>query len=119
MKPILILAVTLAAPVILRAAAESDQDAILKAENDWAAAYIRNDADAVARVCASDYTTVMASGVSTLQETIKGMRNSSAKVTSIHVDEMKVRLYGDAAVVIGLETEQSHVKGRDTSGQYR
>ena len=32
---------------------------------------------------------------------------------------MTLRVYGDTAVVHGLETEKSSYKGKDTSGQYR
>jgi len=43
----------------------------------------------------------------------KGILKSSA------ITQMIVRVYGDVAVVIGANTEQSEYGGQDTSGQYR
>jgi ketosteroid isomerase-like protein len=37
----------------------------------------------------------------------------------MHLDDLKVRVFGDAGVAVGLETEKSRYKGKDTSGQYR
>jgi len=34
-------------------------------------------------------------------------------------DDLKVRVYGDAAVVTGRFTTKETLKGRDISGQYR
>jgi ketosteroid isomerase-like protein len=35
------------------------------------------------------------------------------------LDDLKVRVYGDVAIVLGLETEKSMIHGKDMSGQYR
>ena len=36
-----------------------------------------------------------------------------------HLDDLKVRVYGDTAIVFGLETEKSTIHGKDMSGQHR
>ena len=38
---------------------------------------------------------------------------------SFKINELKVRIYGDTAIVHGLETEKSKYKKEDLSGQYR
>lgn len=41
------------------------------------------------------------------------------KTESLAWDEVRGRVYGDAAVVIGRETSQGSYQGRETQGQFR
>ena len=54
-----------------------------------------------------------------LKDFVADVKSGGYTVTSMHIDDLKVRVYGDSAVVFGLETEKSRYKGKDSSGQYR
>jgi uncharacterized protein (TIGR02246 family) len=58
-------------------------------------------------------------GVIALKSFVADVKSGAYTVQSMHIDDLKVRVYGDSAVVIGLETEKSRYKGKDASGQYR
>jgi len=47
------------------------------------------------------------------------IKSGDSVITSWVKDEMKVRVYGDAAVVTGRDTIKETYKGKDTSDQYR
>ena len=57
--------------------------------------------------------------VSNVRQVHADVKSGALKVESLHIDELKVRVFGDAAVAMGIETEKSKCKGEDTSGQYR
>lgn len=54
-----------------------------------------------------------------LVKSIKSVKSREAVITSWVIAEMKVRVYGDAAVVTGRSTVKETYKGKDFSGQYR
>ena len=50
---------------------------------------------------------------------LNDLKEGALKIESFQLDDVKVRVYGDVAVVIGLITEKSKFKDEDTSGQRR
>ena len=46
------------------------------------------------------------------------VKSGISRVKSTTVEEMKVRVFGDTAVVTLVETEKSQYNGKDTSGRY-
>ena len=98
----------------------ADEAAILKMERDWATHVVKGDTAALAEMSTDDCMFVMPSGELTpLKQLIADMKAGNLTFASMNVDDLKVRVYGDAAVVFGLETEKSKYKNEDTSGQYR
>ena len=98
----------------------ADEAAILKLERDWATLVVKGDADGIAAIGSDDCTFVMPSGeLVPLKQLISDMKAGNLTYASMNVDDLKVHVYGDAAVVFGLETEKSKYKSEDTSGQYR
>ena len=98
----------------------ADEAAILKMERDWATLAVKGDTAALGTIGTDDCTFVMPSGELTpLKEILADMKAGNLTYASMNVDDLKVRVYGDAAVVFGLETEKSKYKNEDTSGQYR
>ncbi len=95
-------------------------EAITKLENQWAAAIATNDVAAQDRIEAPDYLFSGPSGELVTRADMDGdVASGAAKTESMRLDELKVRVLGDTAIVHGLETEKSSYKGADTSGQYR
>ena len=92
-------------------ATADDTSAVRHVEEEVAAATERNDADALAPYLAPDFTFVNPAGLLlTKEQFLENFRNGRLRNTSYEVDQMQIRIYGDAAVV----TYRSTVAG--TSG---
>jgi ketosteroid isomerase-like protein len=103
-----------------REKAENAEQVIKQLEDDWLAALVKGDYDTYDRIVASDWMITGPEGdIQTKAEFMADWKAGVFKAESMKNDELKVRIYGDTAVVFGLETEKSTYKGKDTSGQYR
>jgi ketosteroid isomerase-like protein len=51
--------------------------------------------------------------------TLTRLKSADNDISTALVDELKVKLYGNVAVVTGRQTEKSVEKGKNTSGSYR
>jgi ketosteroid isomerase-like protein len=91
--------------------AEREENAVLKAEDDLATAYLNSDADGIARGVMEDYTLTNATGkITTRSNDIEEAEKQDPKYEVFENTGMKVRVHGNAAVVTG----RTHTKG--TSG---
>jgi uncharacterized protein (TIGR02246 family) len=119
MKYLLVLTLALAMPIFARAA-ETDKAAITKLEQGWPTAFVKKDTVKMLSMGTPDCWFVTPSGeVIALKNFVADVKSGAYTVQSMHIDDLKVRVYGDSAVVFGLETEKSRYKGKDASGQYR
>jgi ketosteroid isomerase-like protein len=97
-----------------------DEQTIRKIEDDWAVALVKADTATSDRITTEDWTVVTPDGaVQTRAEFNAELRSGAVKFDSFHLDDLKVRIHGDTAIVTGLDTEKSFYKGEDNSGQYR
>ena len=101
-------------------AAGSDEDALIQTEHDWGNALLKGDVAAFGRCLADEYIlTYSDSTLVTKPMALNDLKEGALKIESFQLDDVKVRVYGDVAVVIGLITEKSKFKDEDTSGQRR
>ena len=124
MKYLLVLTLTLAMPVFARSAGAApsadDKAAITRLEQEWPVAFVKKDTAKMLGLGAPDCTFITSSGeLISLKNFVADVKSGAYTVQSMHIDDLKVRVYGDSAVVFGLETEKSQYKGKDASGQYR
>jgi len=104
---------------VLKPRMSPDQE-LIKLENEWADALVKRDVAFLDRVLTEDYmATDPDASVSTKAQTLAALKSSEDVISSMVVDDMKVRVYGDTAVVTGRATSQKTVKGKDVSGQNR
>jgi ketosteroid isomerase-like protein len=47
------------------------------------------------------------------------LKSGKMKFESVRADELRVRVFGDAAIAFGLVTEKSKYDDKDNSGQFR
>ena len=98
----------------------NDEQIIKQLEQEWADALLKRDQAAIDRIVARDWMLTDPEGALITKGQADADLNSGAlKFESFKLDAMTLRVYGDTAVVHGLETEKSSYKGKDTSGQYR
>jgi ketosteroid isomerase-like protein len=96
-----ILIALLAIPVA--AQQKTDPSAVLKAlEEKWAAAQVRGDVAAMGSLLADTFVYTNIDGaLRSKAEMIVEIKSGKLKILSAKVDDMKVTVYGDAAVVTG------------------
>ena len=117
MKKYLLLAAFLAA--VSSSFASPVEQTIRQIEQDWAVALTKADVAAIDKIEAADYQATDFTGmVSNKAQGLADLKSGAAKIDSFVLGELKVRVYGDTAVVNGTDTEKSSYKGKDTSGQY-
>jgi uncharacterized protein (TIGR02246 family) len=93
---------------------------IRELEEELRAAVVKGDAATFERVVTDDYTTTNVNGLTrTKAQLIEDMRSGAAKTQSLTLDNIKVRVYGDAAVLTADRTAKSSLRGTDTSGRQR
>lgn len=111
-------------PAVVWAEAKSkpnaDEQALIQMENEWAVALAKPDVAMFDRLTAPEWTMVDPAGVvNTKAQVLADFKSGVMKFESYKLDDLKVRVFGDTAIVHGLDTEKSSFKGKDTSGQYR
>lgn len=94
-------------------ATENVEQAVTKLENERVQALLRNDTAFIERVYANDYVVTGANGIlRTRAQVVADMKSGVQKSESITNDDVKVRVYGDTAVVTGRTTQKGEYKGQ-------
>jgi ketosteroid isomerase-like protein len=107
-------------PIGDKSAPPNVEQAIMRLEREWMAAAIKRDASVYERIEADDFVFIDAEGVAyTKAEDIADLKSGALVMQSANIDEMNVRVYGNAAVVTGRRTLKGKYKGKDLSSQYR
>jgi uncharacterized protein (TIGR02246 family) len=89
-------------------------------EEDRNRAIVQGDAAALERMTADDYTFITLRGeLRTKSEIVKGFQSGSFKYESRQISDLRIRVYGDTAVVTGRSTQKGRENGKDYSGDYR
>jgi uncharacterized protein (TIGR02246 family) len=97
----------------------SVEQEIMKLERVWADSTVKRDVDALARLMADDITFGHSEGNWwTKDQVLSELRTGEIATTSAVNEEMKVRVYGDMAIITGRWIEKGKLRGVDSSGQY-
>jgi ketosteroid isomerase-like protein len=115
----IVLGVAASSPVFGQAKASGSpvELALIKLENDWNDASVKRDVAVLGRILADDYSFTDSDGMMLTRAQMLGMLKSGEDVvTSAVSTDMKVRVYGNAAVVTGRYTAKEQLKGKDISG---
>ena len=90
----------------------SAEQQLIQIERDWCAAALKHDGAALGRILADDYTGVTSRGlVETKAQSIASATDKSSTLSVCVDNNMKARVYGDAAVVTGEGTRTGTYKG--------
>jgi ketosteroid isomerase-like protein len=111
-----LLATLAAAPARAQGAAAgpSVEDQLKKMEKDRAAAVVKGDVAMLEGLTADDYVLINANGqVSDKATTMNNIKTGNIKLTSNEVSDLKVRVYGDTAVVTGKSSAKGTIGGRE------
>ena len=115
-------AMVLAVPSLRAQSPRGVEQELIAVENSWSQAAVNRDGNALQRFYADEYVFTAADGaVSTRTQEIANITGGMFKLSAFKFEGLKVRVYGDVAVVTGQNT----IKGvwedinRDISGPYR
>lgn len=93
---------------------------LLNLMQDWMNAEVKADMAFLDRFIAEDCAiTDPAGAVWTKAQFLGGLKSGEGAVLTFVLDNMKARVYGDAAVVNGRMTATQRFQGKDISGQYQ
>jgi uncharacterized protein (TIGR02246 family) len=97
----------------------ADEKAVTQLVHEWLDALVKNDLDALDRIIADDYVITNSDGsVLGKQQELEPFK-AGLKFESATVEDLKVRVYGDTAVVTGAGTFKGNFKGRAFAVQER
>jgi len=108
-------AISFTAPPASHAADQGNvEQGLMKMERDWCSASVKGDTATIGAILADDFTDVWLTGeVVNKVQVLADVKTEKGAVCNI--DLMQIRVYGDAAVVVGRTTWMSGAG----SGQYR
>jgi ketosteroid isomerase-like protein len=118
---VLVSAVAVWTQTAVQPKSEGVEQELIKLENGWNDAMVKHDWAFLDQIIADDYTgTDFDGNVGTKSQFLESLKSGESVITSSITDDMKVRIYGDMAVVTGRTTTvNEQYKGKDISGQYR
>ncbi len=102
------------------APAQSAEEVLKKLEADWTSAMLKKDFAFLSKIMSDDFTWVDSEGtVWSKAQAIAVLKSGEDVITSSVIRDLKVRVWGDTAVVIAISTNVETLKGKDVSGTYR
>ncbi len=102
------------------AASGSVEQALMQLEQKMVDALIKGDIAAFGQHLADNVTLIDPGGMmSTKAQFEADVTSGNLKIASSKIEDMKVQVHGDAAVVTYKTTDKGTYKGRDISGEYR
>jgi ketosteroid isomerase-like protein len=122
MKTLSSLVVILAFTALPATAQTTSERELLKVENDWSQASMKRDGAALQHFYADEYVFTDADGIVTNKvKELKNLTSGAFRLKSYKFDDVKVRVYGETAVVTGRNTITGIWEDieRDISGPYR
>jgi len=99
-------------------ASEDVEKKIMQLERDWGDAVAKRDLVALDRILGDDHSVITKDG-SVLTKAQELAKHGESADELFDFEPMKVRVFGETAVVTGGHREKSQYHGRDTSGHYR
>jgi ketosteroid isomerase-like protein len=99
---------------------ENVEQIVAKLERDWADAIVKGDVATIDRILADDFNYTNWDGTTTTKaQHVEDIKSKAYKAESINLENLKVRVFGDAAVVTVGQVEKNQFKGKNNSGHYR
>src|SRR5437867_6257273 len=104
--------------VMLGSAWPQSDEQLKKLETDRAAAAVKGDVATLEKQTSDDYTFINLYGqMSDKSQMVNNFKTGRTKITSNEVSDMKVRVYGNTAVITGKADVAGTMAGKDTKGQ--
>jgi hypothetical protein len=101
--------------------ADSDvEQTLMKMERDALAALLKRDTAGFGRIFADEAVLITPDGTpQTKSQLLADVKSGDLVIASSEISDMKVRAYGESAVVTYVTVDKGKYKGEDISGRYR
>jgi ketosteroid isomerase-like protein len=107
-------------PAPAKPADSSVEQTLMKIERDALAALLKKDIAAFGRIFADDAVVITPDGSpQTKAQLLADVKSGDLVIEASEMSDMKVRAYGDTAVVTYVSADKGKFKGQDISGRYR
>ena len=101
-------------------AEDSSPDEIRRLEQERNQAVLKGDAAALDRMTSDDYTFINQRGeLRTKADIVSGFKSGSYKYEARQISDLKIRVYGNTAIVTGRATQKGIENTKDYSGENR
>ena len=91
---------------------DNESAALIALENEWIAALQKSDTESLSKVLAAGFVDTDETGHrSSKAAVLDALRSGALKIRKLQLSDMKVHLYGDAAVVTGASTQDGTYEG--------
>lgn len=107
---------TPSASTITAPASESADQVITRLEHEWVTAIVKKDAATINRLLAEDFSGTTDDQIYSKADALEDVKTGTHE--SLDLDNIKVRLFGDTAVVTMVQNEKSRHGEADFSGRY-
>lgn len=98
--------------------AQDATEQLKKLETDRAAAVVKGDVAMLDKHTSDDYVLITMDGrMSDKSQMLDAFKSGQSKLTADDLSDVKVRIYGNAAVVTGKADVKGTLGGRDATGQ--
>ena len=98
----------------------TDLEELTRLEHVWNDAYVRGDADALDNLCSDDLIVTMTDmQVLNKAASIRIVRSGKVKFQRYQTSDIRIRVYGDAAVVTGRLARTRNAQGREVNDNWR
>jgi len=99
---------------------ENTEQEVLRLADTWATAELRGDTTFLESTLADDFIGIGPLGfMLTRQEWLARHQSGDLKYESFSLDEVKVRMYNDAAILTGRQVQNAAYRGNSIQGQFR
>jgi ketosteroid isomerase-like protein len=106
-------------PEAANGSALSVEQTLMQLERDWSQASLNKDIAALNRIMADDWVNIDFQGRTlTKTQTIANLKSGLPATQAAGLGEMKVRVFGDSAIVTGSDTGKSTSKGKEVVEKY-
>ncbi len=119
-RVMLVLAFTFAAAALALAQGGSVEQSIKAMTEQWRQASLKGDAATFDKQLADDHIGINVLGVTrTKAQVLENIKSGKVKYEAIEISDVKVRVYGDTALVNYAANVKGHFGATDISGQWR
>jgi len=105
---------------VVQAGPLAQERQLLAIEREWDDAVVNRDAKVLERILADDFRLIWIDGsVSNKAELIAGVTNRKATIDPFSTEDVKVRIYGDTAILTGRFTQTARLGTRSETNSFR
>jgi len=97
---------------------QDDKELLRHIERAWGNAFLKKDATELSRILADDWRGQYPRGTRDKAQALAALSAGSDTINAMTYGEMRVRIFGSVAFVMGSDDETSTATGKITSGHY-